>query len=147
MKKITTSAIMILVSFATYAQNVPEDSKTIIDRDFMKELLTESGILLGIFIFTTFILTIVRTALDSRLKNKLIDKGASENIVSQLLQPLKTDSKLEPLKWFSILAGIGLGLALIDAFQPLGIHSLAIMAFSLAAGFLAYYFFTRKVEK
>jgi hypothetical protein len=147
MKKIITSALMLSVSFTIYAQNVPEDSKTIIDKDFMRELLTESGVLLGIFIFTTFFLTIIRSALDSRLKNKLIDKGASENVVTQLLQPLKTDSKLEPLKWFSILAGIGLGLALIDAFQPLGIHSLAIMSFSLAAAFLAYYFFTKKTDK
>src|ERR1700734_3573887 len=121
MKKITAFAIMVLANFSIYAQNGPEDTKTIIDRDFMRELLTESGVLLGIFIFTTFFLTIIRAALDSRLKNKLIDKGASENVVTQLLQPLKTDSKLEPLKWFSILAGIGLGLALIDAFQPLGI--------------------------
>ena len=29
----------------------------------------------------------------------------------------------------------------VAAFQPLGIHSLAIMSFSLAASFLAYYFF------
>jgi hypothetical protein len=146
MKKITTIATIMLASLAAHAQNVQDDSKAIIDKDFMRELLTNSGVLIGIFLFTTFFLTIIRSFLDSRLKNKLIDKGASENVVNQLLQPLKKDSKLEPLKWFSILSGIGLGLALIGAFQPLGIHSLAIMSFSLAAGFLAYYFFSKKAE-
>jgi len=138
MKKITTIATIMLASFAAHAQNVQEESKAIIDKDFMRELLTNCGVLIGIFLFTSFFLTIIRSALDSRLKNKLIDKGASENVVNQLL---------EPLKWFSILAGIGLGLALIGAFQPLGIHSLAIMSFSLAAGFLAYYFFSKKAEQ
>src|SRR5450432_1585304 len=132
MKKLTTVATILLASFAANAQNVQDDPKAIIDKDFMRELLTNSGVLVGIFLFTTFFLTIIRSFLDSRLKNKLIDKGASENVVNQLLQPLKKDSKLEPLKWFSILSGIGLGLALIGAFQPLGIHSLAIMSFSLA---------------
>jgi hypothetical protein len=146
MKRIATITTVMLASFAVNAQNSPDDAR-IIDKDFMRELLTNSGILLGLFLVTTFFLTLFRTFLDSRLKNKLIDKGASENVVTQLLQPLKNDSKLEPLKWFSILAGIGLGLALIGAFQPLGIHSLAIMSFSLAAGFLAYYFFSKKVEK
>ena len=147
MKKLTTVATILLASFAANAQNVQDDPKAIIDKDFMRELLTNSGVLIGIFLFTTFFLTIIRSFLDSRLKNKLIDKGASENVVNQLLQPLKKDSKLEPLKWFSILSGIGLGLALIGAFQPLGIHSLAIMSFSLAAGFLAYYFFSKKSEQ
>lgn len=147
MKRITTLATIMLAAFAANAQNVQDESKAIIDKDFMRELLTNSGVLVGIFLFTTFFLTIIRSFLDSRLKNKLIDKGASENVVNQLLQPLKKDSKLEPLKWFSILSGIGLGLALIGAFQPLGIHSLAIMSFSLAAGFLAYYFFSKKSEQ
>ncbi len=89
----------------------------------------------------------MRSYLDNRLKNKLIDKGASENVVTQLLQPMKNESKLEPLKWFSILSAIGLGLALVDAFKPLGIHSLAIMAFSLAAGFLGYFFLSKRTEK
>jgi hypothetical protein len=147
MKRMTTIASLMLASFAVHAQNVPEDSKAIIDRDFMRELLVNSSVLMGLFLVTSFLLTVFRTYLDSRLKGKLVDKGASEDVVTQLLQPLKKDSKLEPLKWFSILSGIGLGLALIDAFMPLGIHSLAIMSFSLAAGFLAYYFFSKKAEK
>jgi hypothetical protein len=147
MNRISLLAFILLTSFAANAQTVEEDSKTIIDREFMRELLTNCGVLLGLFLVTAFFLSMMRTYLDSRLKNRLIDKGASESVVTQLLQPMKNESKLEPLKWFSILAGIGLGLALIDAFKPLGIHSLAIMAFSLAAGFLCYYFLSKRTEK
>ena len=144
MKRISTLVVIMLASFAAHAQT---DPNVIIDKNFMNDLIQISGVLIGIFLFTTFFLAIIRSFLDSKIKNRLIEKGASENIVSQLLQPIKKDSKLEPLKWFSILAGIGLGLALIDVFQPLGIHSLAIMSFSLAASFLGYYFFSKGVEK
>jgi hypothetical protein len=147
MNRISFFAFMMLTSLGAYAQNAEEDSKAIIDKDFMRELLTNCAVLLGLFLVSSFFLSIFKSHLDSRLKNKLIDKGASENVVTQLLQPLKSESKLEPLKWFAILSSIGLGLALIGAFKPLGIHSLAIMAFSLAAGFLAYYFLSKKAEK
>ncbi len=86
--------------------------------------------------------------LDHRVKDKLIDKGASETIITQLLKPINQESSRDVnIKWFCILAAIGAGLALIGFFQPLGIHSMAIMSFSLAAGFLGYHYFTRKREK
>jgi len=146
MKKITAMATMMLAVLVAQAQNTGEAPKPIIDSDFMRELLSVSGALLAVFLVSTFLLTLIRAYLDSKLKNKLIDKGASENTVTQLLQPLKKESRLEPLKWFSILAGIGLGFTFINLSQPLGFHSLAIMSFSLAASFLGYYFFSRKEE-
>jgi hypothetical protein len=147
MKRITILATLFLVTVAAQAQNAPEESKAIIDSGFMRELLSTTGALIAVFLVSTFFLTLIRTYLDSKLKNKLIDKGATEDTVAQLLQPLKKDSKMEPLKWFSILAGIGIGLTFINLSQPLGLHSLAIMAFSLAASFLGYYFFNKKAEK
>lgn len=147
MKKITSFASLLFFSMGAFAQNNAEAPRPIIDNDFMRELLTTSGVLIGLFLVSSFFLNLIRSFLDGKLKGRLIERGASEDVVNQLLQPLKTESKLEPLKWFSILAGIGLGLLLIDAFQPLGIHSLAIMAFSLAAGFLSYYLLTKKAEK
>ena len=146
MKKLFTISAMLFITCAASAQSDTEASKQIIDSGFMHKLLEESGILFGLFLVSSFFLTIIKSTLDGRLKNKLIEKGASENIVSQLLQPMKKESKLEPLKWFAILTGIGIGLSLINFTQPMGIHSLAIMCFSIAAGFLGYYFLTRKTE-
>jgi hypothetical protein len=144
MKKITTISVILLGSFAANAQDQPGP---IIDRDFMRELLSTSAVILVIVLISSFILSIVRMSLDNKIKSKLLEKGATENVVAQLLQPFKKDSKIEPIKWFCILAGIGTGLAFINVFQPFGVHSLAIMAFSLAASFLGYYLFTKRIDK
>jgi hypothetical protein len=146
MKKISIALTLSLASMAAIAQDSSNESNAIINSAFMGELIRISGVLLGIFLFTSFFLAIIRSFLDSKLRNKLIDKGTTETVVSQLLQPLKKDNKLEPFKWFAILAGIGTGLSIINATQPLGLHSLAIMSFSLAASFLGYYFFSRKTQ-
>lgn len=146
MKKITTLSTLLVMAIAVNAQenNAPG---AIIDAGFMRELINISGVLVGMFLVGSFFLNIIRYFLDGKLKNKLIDKGTTENVVSQLLQPLKKDNKLEPFKWFAILTGIGTGLLLINFTQPMGIHSLAIMSFSLAAGFLGYYFYSRRAEQ
>ena len=146
MKKFST-IIILLASLAVNAQDGANESHPIIDSGFMRDLVQVSGILIGMFLVTSFFLNIIRSFLDSKLKNRLIERGTTENVVSQLLQPLKKDNKLEPFKWFSILAGIGLGLSLINFTQPMGIHSLAIMSFCLAASFLGYYYFSKKSQQ
>ena len=147
MKKTIFSLTLLAASAAAIAQDATNETRPIIDSGFMGELIRISGTLLGIFLFTSFFLAIIRSFLDSKLRNKLVDKGTTETVVSQLLQPLKKENKLEPFKWFAILAGIGTGLSIINATQPLGLHSLAIMSFSLAASFLGYYFFSKKTEQ
>jgi len=117
------------------------------DNSFKFKALDLSSTILTILLFSVVILTFIKWLLDYRLKNKLIEKGAPENMVSQLLQPVIRDNKNVTIKWFSLLTGLGLGLSLVDYFQPLGIHSLAIMSFSLAASFLGYYFFISRREK
>jgi hypothetical protein len=144
MKKIIVLFIAITATLHSQAQ---EPINPIMDHDFMRDLLQSIAIILVVVFISSFILSMIKMFLDSRLKNKLIDKGASETIVSQLLQPFEKENKNINIKWFSVFAGIGLGLALIGEFQPLGIHSLAIMSFCLAASFLGYHLFTRKSEK
>jgi len=117
------------------------------DNSFKFKALDLSSTILTILLFSVVILTFIKWLLDYRLKNKLIEKGAPGNMVSQLLQPVIRDNKNVTIKWFSLLTGLGLGLSLVDHFQPLGIHSLAIMSFSLAASFLGYYFFISRREK
>ncbi|HLX93124.1 MAG TPA: hypothetical protein VKR32_15680 [Puia sp.] len=93
-----------------------------------------------------FILTVITRLLDFRLRSKLISKDAPEGIIKQLIQTEVKDSKTVAMKWFIILAGIGLGLALISMTLPIGIHSLAILAFSISLSFLAYFFFIKRSE-
>ena len=101
----------------------------------------------NIAIFATSIYIFVKLLLDNRIKNKLLDKGAPEDLAIQLLQPAIKNDKTITIKWVCILTGIGTGLLIADHTQPLGIHSLAIMCLSLAASLLGYYIFIRYSDK
>lgn len=111
-----------------------------IDREFTAML----GSLAGLYIVVSFILAMTRSIQEFRLKSKLIEKGVSDKVVEQFLQPGTGDTKSQIIKWFMLLAAFGLGLTVISMTLPLGIHSMAIMSFSIALGFLGYYFFTRR---
>jgi tellurite resistance protein TehA-like permease len=117
------------------------------DYNFKYDALHTSYTILTIVVFGIMILTFIRWLLDYRLKNKLIEKSAPDHVVSQLLQPITSDNKNVAIKWFALLMGLGTGLSFVDYFHPLGIHSLAIMSFSLAASFLGYYFYINRREK
>jgi hypothetical protein len=98
-------------------------------------------------LFMIFILAIVKRIIDNRLKDKIVEKGIPENVISSILQTNPKEDRNINIKWFAILAGMGIGLTIIYYTLPLGIHSLAIMAFCLAASFLGYFFFLRQSEK
>ena len=138
MKRITTTIFVLLSCYMVNAQGVYRVDS---------ELLSAISIMLFFILLGVFILAIVKLIFDHKVKNKLLDKGAPEDLVSQMLQPVKKDSRDTIIKWFAILAGVGIGLFLVDYFQPLGIHSLAIMSLSLSGSFLGYYFFTGRSAK
>lgn len=98
-------------------------------------------------LFMIFILAIIKRIMDYRIKNKIVEKGIPENIASSILQTSPNENRNTNIKWFALLTGIGAGLTIIYYTLPLGIHSLAIMAFCIAASFLGYYFFLKQSEK
>jgi hypothetical protein len=144
MKKIITTVLLLMSIVALHAQG---NFSTFNDRDFDLDLLHTTGTLVGIYIFTSFIISIIRFILDGRVKSRMIEKGVSETIVEQFLQPTRTDGKSIAIKWFLVLTSIGIGLFIIDATLPLGIHSVAIMAFSIALSFLGYFMYIRRSDK
>jgi len=101
----------------------------------------------NIALFATAIYIFVKLLLDNRIKNKLLDKGAPEDLAMQLLQPALKNDKTVTVKWICILTGLGIGLLIADYTQPLGIHSIAIMCLSLAASLLGYFVFIRYSDK
>lgn len=144
MKKlfVTLSAIAFALSSNAQDNNNFEPFK---DRQFIFDTVNICAILLVIYLLSNFILRIIRQSLDFKLRNKIIDKETSEPIVAQILQPeSKKEKRSYLLQWFFILAAIGMGFAIMNITKPFGLHSLAIMAFSIAAGFGGYYFFTRE---
>ena len=146
MKKllITISAITAVAS-ANAQDNNFEPLK---NRQFIFDSMNICAVLLVIYLLSNFILRIIKQSLDFKLKNKIIDKGTGEPVVAQLLQPESNKEKRNYLlQWFFVLAAIGLGFSIMSLSRPFGLHSLAIMAFSIAAGFGGYYFFTRETRK
>jgi len=111
------------------------------------EVFRTIAVIFVVGLFMVFILAIIKRFMDFRIKNKIVDKGVPENIITSLMEPVPHENRNSNIKWFMLLTGLGTALILIYWQLPLGIHSLAILAFSLAASFLGYYLFLRQVEK
>lgn len=95
--------------------------------------------------FLVFMLTmLMKYFLDYRLKNKLIDRGMSEQLTAYLVDNNDREKQNEVMKLAILFCGIGMGLLLTYLTAPIHIHSLAIMAFSLGLSYLAYFFYLRR---
>jgi hypothetical protein len=144
MKKISmTLCISLLAVYVQAQEQIKENFEPFRDRDFMFDALHICATIAVIYLVSYFILQIIKNAMTFRIKHRMLDKGTEENIVRELLQPDKKDNRNNILQWFFMLASIGVGLVLVRIIQPYGLHSLAILAFSLAAGFGSYYYFGR----
>jgi len=141
MKKVITIIAAGLASFTVNAQDN-------LDMEFRPEVFRSVVAIFVVGMFMYFIINIMKRIFEHRLKNKIVDKGISENIAQSILasQTIE-DNKYANVKWFAILAGIGIGLTGVNYTQPLGFHSLAIMAFSISLSFLGYFLFTRSAGK
>ena len=144
MKKLGTIVIVLIAPLAVFAQDNYHFSE---GNSFSKQLFEIPATLVAAFLFAYFIIAIIRSILDNRLKSKMIDKGVSDKVIEQFLQPTRTDAKSQALKWFLLLAGTGLGLSAVSATLPFGIHSIAIIAFCLALSFLGYFIYIKRTEK
>jgi NADH:ubiquinone oxidoreductase subunit 3 (subunit A) len=143
MKKISLTVIVSLLAIATQAQD-HENFEPFKDREFLFDILHIGTMLIAIYIISSFILQIFKAGMTARIKNRILDKGTQENIVKEILQPDKKENKNYILQWFFIMLAIGVAFLLLMITSPFGLHSLAIIAFSIAAGFGAYYYFTRQ---
>lgn len=134
MKKIISLLVVTTTPFTINAQNT---GTVYID----KEMFNVFATIFVVGLLMIFILAILRRVMDYRLKNKIVEKGIPETVASSILQTNPKEDRSINIKWFSILTGIGIGLTITYYTLPLGIHSLAIMAFCIAASFLGYFFF------
>jgi hypothetical protein len=144
MKKIITIIAVLFTSTALQAQ---QGYNALQDSYFVAEVFKNATILFLFSMIGVFVITIMRLSFDHRLKTKMIEKGVSENLAAQFLKSNSRNLKNEAMKWFFIFAGIGVGLGIVRLFQPYGVHSLAIIALSISAGFLAYYLFIRRAAE
>jgi len=141
MKKTIIAAAMLT---STIVANAQDKQEPLIDRELIFDLVHICAVVLIIYLVSSFILQLIRQNLDYRLKSKIIEKETAENVLGQLIPPDKTNPSNTILQWFCTLVGIAIGFMVMTFTQPFGLHSLAIMAFSVAAGLGIYYFFTRR---
>lgn len=139
MKKILVLTITVLAPLALSA----EDFRLPDNRHFSAQLVTIPAMLLVMYIACAFVLYIIKAVLEHRLRSKLVDKGVSEQVAEQFLQPVNRDLRSQTLKWCLMLAGAGIGLTAVYYTLPLDIHSLAIMAFSIALSYLGYFLYLK----
>jgi F0F1-type ATP synthase assembly protein I len=144
MKKALIVIVALGGSIVAYAQDKPEP---LINRELIFDLIHVIMFILVVYLISSFILQLVRQNLDFRLKSKILDRQTEEPIVSQLVQPDRINPLNTLLQWICTLIGVGIGFALIAHTQPFGLHSLAIMAFSVAAGLGVYYFIAKGAKK
>jgi hypothetical protein len=140
MKKIISLATIVTIPFFVSAQDLNLNGY---DRNTFK--ICAAIFVIGLFMI--FILTIMKRILDHRLKNKILERGITDSVALSILQTNPNENRNINIKWFAILTGLGAGLTIVDFTRPLGIHSLAIMTFCVAASFLGYFYYLRKTEK
>jgi FtsH-binding integral membrane protein len=141
MKKAFIAAAILMTSIVANAQ---DNQEPLINRELIFDLIHICAVVLIIYLISSFILQLIRRNLDYRLKSRIIEKETAENIVAQLVQPDKTNPVNTLLQWFCTLVGIAIGFTIMAFTGPFGLHSLAIMAFSVAAGLGTYYLFIRR---
>lgn len=140
MKKVFIGASVFLAPFLVQAQDFNLGGGTYVSG----ELVRIFSMILVLYLFISLILGIMRTILEHRLKSKLVDKGVSEKIVDQFLQPTKRDSKTGAIKIFLVLFGLGTGLMIVNYTLPFGFHSVAVISFSIALSFLGYFWYLKQ---
>ena len=140
MKKSFLTITAITTTFVARAQN---NSFPTLEKDIQVMI----GFIIIIALVSFTILTFIKRWMEYRIKNKLIASGLSENIINSILQDGTNRNKNSNIKWFAILASVGAALTIINYTLPLGIHSIAIMAFCVSAGFLGYFFFLNYLDK
>lgn len=143
MKKIASIlVIMILPLMATAQDSFPGHNFRL-----NMEVFRTCSIIFLTALVMVFVLSILKRFLEFRIKNKIVEKGINENLASFILKPGTKEDGAINFKWFSMLAGMGVGLTIVNYTLPLGIHSLAIMSFSMAASFLGYHYFLKRASK
>ena len=138
--------ISVFTAFIAIGANA-QDNHPGINEEMNEEVFRAIAVIFVMLALMVFIIFVLQRIFDYRLKNKIIEKGIAENIASSILQNDNRDNKDVNIKWTSLLAGLAIGLTLVNYTRPLGIHSLAIMSFCIALSFLGYFLYLKKTGK
>lgn len=140
MKRTITIIALLFYSIAANAQTYYLFPR---DRNITTELMRSTVITIVLYMISAFILSLIRMILNHQLKNKMLEKGVPGEVIANIL-PRKNEL-IGAIKWFSVLMAISVGFLIISFFPP-GIHSIIIMAFCIALGFLGFYLWAKRLN-
>ena len=106
-----------------------------------------SVVILIIIMVMLFVLNIIRMFFEQKLKNKIIEKGVSDDSILSLLQSNSKNEKHKSVKWFIVLLGAGIGLFIVNKNLPLGIYSIGVLVVSISLSFLVYAMYLQRFGK
>ena len=141
MKKILLFTVVFTASTASgYAQS---SISAINHKDTLMFIFNAMAILLAIYILSSFLLSVIRMFLQDRLKKALLERQASEEVI-RLMLPRQSDQLHSALKWCCVLILTCIGLTACYFTQPLGLHSVIFLTFSVSLGFLAFFLIMKR---
>jgi hypothetical protein len=140
MKKI----ILSIVGFSSTSLVFAQEKTVLVHQAESKALIAP---ILVVVLLIYLILSIKKYILDFRLKNKIVNKGISEQLSTSILAKDSNNRIDEAVKLAILFCGIGIGVLITYYTMPLHLHSLAIMAFSIGASYFAYFSYLKKQKK
>ena len=146
MKKIFTSILIPLATVQAFAQTKPmtDNKPSSVEPATIGPIGEIIFPILFILSLVFMLVSLIKYFLEIRLKNKLIDRGMSEQLSVYLFGKNDQEKQNEVMKLAILFCGIGLGLTMVYLTAPIHIHSLAIMTFSLGLSYLAYFCYLRR---
>ena len=152
MKKIVISCFVSLLTIVdAVAQNNGDQLPKKLGKAIVPTTSEPMGELIFPILFMSFLvfmlISLVKYFLEFRLKNKMIDRGMTEQMFAYSFNK-NDDNKFDAVIKLAILfCGLGIGLAITYLAGPINILSLAIMAFSIGLSYFAYFVYLRKQKK
>lgn len=152
MKKVILSIAGVSLSLLAFAQVKTDSTSDIMQTDLSKTItesvtqISDKEIIAPVLIVSLLIflmISVTKYILEYRLKSNIVNRGISEQLSATILEKNSKNKYDEAMKWAILLCGIAVGLTITYYTLPLNIHSLAIMAFSIAASYFAYFFYLK----
>ena len=135
-------------SLVIYQRGYPDNGKVIVREvadKIIPDKVFEFGVpLLLIFMVLNTIVSIFKLKAETGLKQKALDKGISEAVLLELFKEDRQMIKNIYLKWFLVLAAIGIALMYVHFLHQYvrmssGYLALGIIALLVSIAFLIYY--------
>lgn len=151
MRKLILSCISLLAIVDARAQNNGDQLPKYSGNAIVPTTSAPISELIFPILFISFLvfmlISVIKYFLEFRLKNKMIDRGMTEQILTYSFNK-NDDNKFDGVIKLAILfCGLGMGLAITYLAGPINILSLAIMSFSIGLSYFAYFFYLRNQKK